>query len=133
MYYTKYVINYYNVLAVHLKYLASYALVWAHELKYARSNDQFYSGQVALCVSAWIEILWLALKETLFWVALRVSAWIEIGSSITYGGFNTVALCVSAWIEIGVILDSLAINWGCTLCKSKKPLLKSSGFFFIHY
>ena len=33
MYYTKYVINYYNVLAVHLKYLASYALVWAHELK----------------------------------------------------------------------------------------------------
>ncbi len=58
------------------------------------------SGEVALLVSAWIEIALISqggLDET---VALLVSAWIEMTFGEVKATFITVALLVSAWIEM---------------------------------
>ncbi len=56
--------------------------------------------QVALLVSAWIEILSTKALNVCSLVALLVSAWIEILvlSCVIVGA--TVALLVSAWIEM---------------------------------
>ncbi len=56
--------------------------------------------QVALLVSAWIEIILSVIALNKLFVALLVSAWIEIKQYISLNAMETVALLVSAWIEI---------------------------------
>ena len=56
--------------------------------------------QVALLVSAWIEILLFVDVSQQRHVALLVSAWIEMGSLVMTCFQRNVALLVSAWIEI---------------------------------
>ena len=50
-------------------------------------------------------------------VALFVSAWIEMIDVYTYGDSKLVALFVSAWIEIVVVEPSLIATSSRTLCE----------------
>ena len=58
---------------------------------------------VALLVSAWIEIDKMHQWEYDYLVALLVSAWIEIFKKVLTRFLLIVALLVSAWIEINII------------------------------
>ena len=60
---------------------------------------------VALHVSAWVEMIAGVVGAMPVIVALHVSAWVEISSNFPRFQINAVALHVSAWVEINCIMQ----------------------------
>ena len=73
-------------------------------------NFNVDSSTVALHVSAWVEIYFSILVFYKIWVALHVSAWVEIVFGFRRSLSNQVALHVSAWVEIALWTESCWIS-----------------------
>ncbi|WP_342497747.1 dipeptidyl aminopeptidase [Bacillus sp. FSL R7-0672] len=69
---------------------------------------------VALYMSAWIEIIEYEEMPSIHYVALYMSAWIEITIQGLLERFYLVALYLSAWIEIHVVNKFMY----CTRCRT---------------